>query len=52
MNNKIGFASWMTSNVENFPEKTMLIGIDVYDKLVAKDKCCAGLVASMDPLYT
>jgi aubergine-like protein len=49
MNAKLGDPLWTVARPDGIPEKTMLIGIDVYNKLVDKGrKACVGIVASLD----
>lgn len=33
-------------------DKTMLVGIDIYHKLVKGNQSCVGVVASVDPEFT
>lgn len=52
MSAKIGKRVWVTERPQGLPQKTMLIGIDFYHKLVSKKKTCIGVVATMDKDFT
>jgi aubergine-like protein len=41
----------MTKKPDSISDRTMIIGIDVYNKLI-HNKCCYGFVASLDPQFT
>lgn len=48
MSAKLGYALWSIPKPKKISEKTMLVGIDIYHKLVAGKKSCMGFVAHMD----
>jgi aubergine-like protein len=52
MNAKIGQPLWITPRPKELPERTMIIGIDIYKKLIQKKKSCVGFVASLDPQFS
>lgn len=52
MNAKLGKSLWYVEPVKGIPKKTMIIGVDVYHKLVQKKKSCAGFVASLDENFS
>jgi len=52
MNAKIGKAPWMTKPPEGLPEKTMVIGADVFHQTNSELKSCIGFCSSTDPLCT
>jgi len=49
MNAKIGLPLWITPRPALYSAKTMLIGMDVYHKLVTGNNSCVGFVSSLDP---
>jgi aubergine-like protein len=52
MNVKLGMPIWSIPRPQQVSEKTMLIGIDIYHKLVSGNRSCMGLVASLDSEFT
>lgn len=52
MNAKIGLPLWITPRPALFDAKTMIVGIDIYHKLVAKSNSCVGFVSSLDPQFS
>ena len=54
MNAKIGLELWVTEKPKDLPEKTMIIGADVYHntKIGQESKSCIGFCASIDPAFS
>lgn len=52
MNVKLGLPIWSIPRPPQVGERTMLIGIDIYHKLVSGNRSCMGLVASLDSEFT
>lgn len=48
MSVKLGFPLWAIPRPKGVSDKTMVIGIDIYHKLIAQKKSCMGFVAHMD----
>jgi len=48
MNAKIGGPLWIIPRPKEVPEDTMIIGIDIFHKLVANKESLIGFVASLD----
>jgi len=51
MNAKMGKPLWLTPSPKSISKNTMLVGIDMYHKLVGGRKCL-GFVATMDSDFT
>jgi len=51
MNAKMGLPLWLTPKPKAISKNTMLVGIDVYHKLI-KGKKCLGFVATIDGNFT
>ncbi len=45
---KVGSSLWKVEIPKGIPEKTMLVGIDVYHKTTTKKNSIAAFVASVD----
>lgn len=49
---KTGSAAWQVSPTQGIPQKTMIIGIDVFHDTVQRSKSVLGFVASIHPAFT
>lgn len=49
MNVKVGMEPWITSTPAGLPQKTMIIGADVFHKADKQGQSCVGFCASIDP---
>jgi len=52
INAKLGLELWLTERPKNLPEKTMIIGADVFHNIGAKKDSCIGFCASLDPNFS
>jgi hypothetical protein len=52
MNAKLGKLLWHVEPVKNLPKRTMIIGVDIYHKLIKKINSCAGFVATLDDMFS
>jgi len=48
MNVKLGMPIWNVPRIKYVSDKTMIIGIDIYHKLISENRSCMGFVASLD----
>lgn len=48
MSVKLGFPLWCIPKPPQVSEKTMIVGIDIYHKLVEGKRSCMGFVAQLD----
>lgn len=51
LNAKLGKGIWQVEKMNLANKKVMLVGVDVYHKLVRGRNSCAGFVASMDDSF-
>jgi aubergine len=49
---KTGSAAWQMSPTPGLPQKTMVVGIDIFHDIVQKAKSVLGFVASIHPAFT
>jgi len=52
INAKLGQELWLTERPKNLPEKTMIIGADVFHNIGQKKDSCIGFCASLDPNFS
>ena len=52
MNVKLGMPIWSVPRIPTISERTMIIGIDIYHKLISENRSCMGFVASLDPNFS